>query len=95
MLTLTEAAVTAIRNLAAQPDVPDDAGVRIAPQAEDVSSLALTLSENPASTDEVIETRGARVFLEPTAASALEDKVLDAQIDEQGGISFLVGQQPD
>jgi iron-sulfur cluster assembly protein len=36
------------------------------------------------------------VFLEPQAAAYLEDKVLDAQIDEQGEAHFSLGvQSPD
>lgn len=46
VLTLSPAAVTAIRSLTAQPGTPDDIVVRIAPQADDASSLALTLSEH-------------------------------------------------
>jgi hypothetical protein len=33
------------------------------------------------------------VFLEPLAAIYLEDKVLDARVDEQGNAHFSVGMQ--
>jgi iron-sulfur cluster assembly protein len=33
------------------------------------------------------------VFLEPQAAAYLEDKVLDAQVDEQGQARFSLGVQ--
>ena len=36
---------------------------------------------------------GARVFLDPAAASTLDDKVLDADIDEQGAAHFVLGAQ--
>ena len=39
------------------------------------------------------EGKGARVFLEPDAALVLEDKVLDAQLDEGGAVTFAIGQQ--
>jgi hypothetical protein len=33
------------------------------------------------------------VFLEPQAAAYLDDKVLDAQFDEQGQAQFILGTQ--
>jgi iron-sulfur cluster assembly protein len=33
------------------------------------------------------------VFLEPQAAAYLDDKVLDAQLDEQGKAQFTLGTQ--
>ena len=44
------------------------------------------------SSDEVIESAGARVFLEEHAAEALADKVLDAQLDEGGAVRFAIAQ---
>jgi Fe-S cluster assembly iron-binding protein IscA len=46
----------------------------------------------PAEDDEVIEERGARVFLEPEAASLLDDKVLDASVDENQ-VAFTIADQ--
>jgi iron-sulfur cluster assembly protein len=43
--------------------------------------------------DQVIETSGARVFLEPGAAVALDDKSLDAQVDDQGTVAFTLADQ--
>jgi iron-sulfur cluster assembly protein len=43
----------------------------------------------PGEDDEVIEELGARVFLESTAASLLEDKVLDATV-ENDRIAFML-----
>jgi len=40
----------------------------------------------------VIETKGARVFLEPQAASLLRDKILDASI-EHGEVPFTFAEQ--
>jgi Fe-S cluster assembly iron-binding protein IscA len=44
--------------------------------------------------DQVLEEDGARVFLEETAAETLEDKVLDAQVDDNGGVQFTISVQP-
>jgi iron-sulfur cluster assembly protein len=40
----------------------------------------------------VIEEQGARVFLEPEAASLLEDKVLDASV-ERSQVAFTIADQ--
>jgi Fe-S cluster assembly iron-binding protein IscA len=39
-------------------------------------------AEGPEDRDEVVEEQGVQVFLEPEVAPFLEDKLLDAQIEE-------------
>ena len=95
MLTLTDSAVTAIRNLTSQPELPEDTGLRIMAQQEGGPAFQVTLAESPAAGDQVIETAGARVFLEPGAAVALDDKSLDAQVDDQGTVAFTLADQPE
>ncbi len=97
MLALTETAVGVIHDLTTQPGLPEGTGLRIAPQASDngaAPTFALSLSQAPQAADEVIETPDARIYLEPAVAQELDDKVLDARIDEQGEIAFLITQQP-
>jgi len=53
----------------------------------------VTLAETPVDGDQVIETEGARVFLEPGAAVALDDKSLDAQVDDEGTVAFTLAEQ--
>ena len=48
----------------------------------------------PGEDDEVVETHGARVFLEPKAALLLDDKLLDASV-EQDEVSFAIVDQPE
>lgn len=93
MLTLTENAVSVIRNLTDQQEVPDGAGLRIAtdPQA---GALTLSLAEAPLDGDEVLDTAGARLFLDAEAAILLDDKALDAAVDTDGRVQFAVGEQP-
>ena len=93
MLTLTESAVTAIRSLTSQPELPGDTGLRIISQDEGGPAFQVTLAEHPLDGDQVIETAGARVFLEPGAAIALDDKSLDAQVDDQGTVAFTLAEQ--
>jgi iron-sulfur cluster assembly protein len=93
MLTLTESAVTAIRNLTSQPELPDETGLRIMSQSEGGPAFQVTLAESPVTGDQVIETEGARVFLEAGAAVALDDKALDAQVDDEGTVAFTLAEQ--
>ena len=55
-------------------------------------TLELSVVGLPAEDDEVIEEQGARVFLNPEAASLLDDKILDASIaaDE---VAFTIADQ--
>ncbi|HEU5159473.1 MAG TPA: Fe-S cluster assembly protein HesB [Streptosporangiaceae bacterium] len=93
MLTLTEGAVQVIRTVTSQPQLPDETGIRIVAQ-DTAGSLSLSVTEGPQEGDQVVEADGARVFLESGAAMALDDKTLDAEIDDKGDVSFLIGQQP-
>ena len=105
MLALTESAVSAIRNLTDQPAVPEGSGLRIAtgtvpPNAstdnEQPASRALTLAiqTEPQDGDQVLDAAGARLFLEPDAAAYLDDKALDASVDESGAVQFSVALPP-
>jgi Fe-S cluster assembly iron-binding protein IscA len=93
MLTLTDSAVTAIRTLTSQPELPEDTGLRIMSQDDGAPAFQVTLAESPVAGDQVIEASGARVFLEPGAAVALDDKALDAQVDDQGTVAFTLADQ--
>ena len=93
MLTITDSAGSAIRNLTSQSELPADTGLRIMKQGAGAPSFELALTEGPAADDQVVEEGGARVFLEPAAAGALEDMALDAQVNEQGDIAFRISDQ--
>lgn len=95
MLTLTDSAVSAIRDLTSQPELPEQTGLRIMAQGEGAPSLQLALAEGPAAGDHVVEESGARVFVEPAAAAVLMDKALDAEVNEQGDLAFRIADQPD
>jgi iron-sulfur cluster assembly protein len=92
MLTLTENAVQAIRSL--QPETQPAGGLRIMAGDSDAAPLHLSLAPNPMAGDQVVESEGARVFMEPAAAEVLSDKALDAEIGDDGGVAFNVAYQP-
>jgi iron-sulfur cluster assembly protein len=89
MLTITSNAAEAIRTIVESSDVPEQGGIRIsiAQQNGAQASLELTISPAPMEGDEVLEEKGAHVFLDEMAVVALEDKSLDAEI-EGDQISF-------
>jgi iron-sulfur cluster assembly protein len=96
VLALTDAAVGVIHDLTTQPGLPEGTGLRITPQPDNGSgpAYALSLSQAPDVADEVVQAADTRVYLEQGVAQQLQDKVLDAKIDEQGEIAFLISQQP-
>jgi iron-sulfur cluster assembly protein len=87
MLTLTPSAVAAVDALLQAPQVPDDAGLRIA--ATDEHHLTVGIAEAPAPGDQVIEDQGARVFVDPGAAPLVDDAQLEAQ-SEGDQIAFAL-----
>jgi iron-sulfur cluster assembly protein len=93
MLAISDNAAEAIRGLVAAPEVPDSAGLRITSPPTGEPSFELSVAATPAEDDEVVEEQGAQVFLDPSAATLLEDKRLDAQV-EAGQVTFAIAQQP-
>jgi iron-sulfur cluster assembly protein len=94
MLALTETATTVIRSVIDHPELPDGAGLRIAASSGDTTEgLTVAAAPTPEEGDQVLETEGARVFLEPTAAAILDEMVLDARVDDEGRPEFLVAAQ--
>jgi iron-sulfur cluster assembly protein len=94
VLTLTDNATHVIKNITAGEGAPEGAGVRISQENPASPTLAMTAAPGPAPGDQVVEDQGARVFLEPTAAETLDDKTLDASVDDQGGVEFVLVPQP-
>jgi Fe-S cluster assembly iron-binding protein IscA len=88
VLTLTDHAVAAIRDLTTRPGLPAEAGLRIAPEDSGAGGLTLSLSDGPQAGDQVIEEADVHVFVQSDAAAVLDDKALDAQVNEDGEVSF-------
>jgi Fe-S cluster assembly iron-binding protein IscA len=94
MLALTDNAVEAVQEILSSSDeAPEIGGLRlVAEPAGAQMNFQLSVVALPAEDDEVIEEQGARVFLDPEAASLLEDKVLDARI-ESNQVAFTIADQ--
>jgi iron-sulfur cluster assembly protein len=94
LLALTDNAVEAVKNIVSSSDeTSETSGLRVvAERAGNQANLQLSVVPLPAEDDEVIEEQGVRVFLEPEAASLLDEKVLDASV-EQDQIAFTLADQ--
>jgi iron-sulfur cluster assembly protein len=92
LLALTDNAVEAVKSIVSSSE-SEASGLRVvAERAGTQANFQLSVAPLPAEDDEVIEEQGARVFLEPEAASLLDDKVLDASI-EQNQVAFTIADQ--
>jgi len=97
VLTLTDNASAIVTTLVTRQSEAPDAGLRIhstddqGPSGE--ARLAVLVTSDPEPQDQVVEVAGTRLFLDETAAVALDDKVLDAGVDDSGAVSFAVSAQ--
>ncbi|MGH2955597.1 MAG: hypothetical protein ACRDL6_01190 [Solirubrobacterales bacterium] len=94
MLTITSDAAEAIRVVRDALELPESGGLRIstAPQSMNGTgpSFAVEFAPSPADEDQVVEDAGAQIFLAPGADAALDDKLLDADIEAGGEIRFMI-----
>ena len=93
MLTMTENATTVVKTLAARGGTDAEGGLRISTSTPESREYAVEVTPGPAEADTVVEADGARVFLEPNAATALDDKILDADVSTEGNIRFSLAEQ--
>ena len=93
MLILTERATSVIRSIPERTDHPETAGLRIATATDGQRRLSAMPADSPETGDQVIENEGARVFLDADAASRLDDQVLDAVIDNDNRVEFVLADQ--
>jgi Fe-S cluster assembly iron-binding protein IscA len=97
MLALTDRAVEAVRDIvAASDEATDSSGLRLTAEREGTkASFKLRVVPLPAEDDEVIEEQGARVFVEPEAATLLDDKMLDVNVDHNQVAFTVIDQSQD
>ena len=100
MLTVTEAAARAINSLVTKNQMPEGAGLRIAPQSQTTRSegLGLSIAARPADDDTVLVTHhGAKVFLASTVVYDLHEQQLDVEpLGDDGAeqVRFFVDRRP-
>ena len=96
MLAITQDAAEAITGIVSQAQAPEGSGVRISPRVPEGlerGGVDLSLVEVPAEADQVVEEQGARVFVDNQLAPELDDKVLDASVQEDR-VQFRLMEQP-
>jgi Fe-S cluster assembly iron-binding protein IscA len=91
VLTITENAADVVNKIVDQSETEAEAGIRISQAEDDSLALATAVTAEPG--DQVIEEKGARVFLDKDAAIVLNDKTLDATVGDDGSVQFAVGVQ--
>jgi Fe-S cluster assembly iron-binding protein IscA len=98
MLAMTQQAAEAVEAIIAQPDVPDTAVLRITAHQNEgngagpVQALQLELVSMPPADD--VQVEDMPISVEPQAAALLEDKVLDAEVEDDG-VKFNLYERPD
>jgi len=92
MLTLTQTAAEAVKEIVSRVPAVQDGGVRIR-DTGGTGGFELSVAPDPQPADTIVVTDGARVFLDETAAIALEDRVLDAELFEDGAVRFALATQ--
>ncbi|MCC6854636.1 MAG: Fe-S cluster assembly protein HesB, partial [Microbacteriaceae bacterium] len=68
----------------------NDGGLRINATSNTDRDFGVEVVSAPTAGDQIVETDGARVFLEENAAVVLDNKVLDATVSETGAVTFAL-----
>lgn len=92
MLTMTDTAAEAVKTIVARVPQAADGGLRIRDAGAE-TGFELSVAPAPEPDDTVVGTEGARVFLDTAASLALNDRVLDAQLEQDGTVRFALAAQ--
>ena len=92
MLTMTDPAAEAVKTIVARVPQAADGGLRIRDAGAE-TGFELSVAPAPEPDDTVVVTEGARVFLDTAASLALNDRVLDAQLEQDGTVRFALAAQ--
>ena len=89
VLTLTDNASNIVRTITEQQTGTTTAGLRISTGAGvGPAAFEITTATEPEPGDQVVEKDGATIFLDGPASEELDDKVLDAGVDQTGDVRF-------
>lgn len=98
MLALTPTAADAVEAIVSQPEVPEDAILRVTTVIREenghgpTQDLQLSVVESPQEGDAVVD--GLAIAADPETANFLDDKVLDARLAD-GQVTFSLYLQPE
>jgi Fe-S cluster assembly iron-binding protein IscA len=93
MFQMTDTAAEAVKKIVAKVPQATDGGVRIR-HAGAETGYELSVAPAPEPQDTVISADGAKVFLDEKATVALDDRVLDAEVAQDGSVRFALAAQP-
>ena len=95
MFAISHGAAEVIKQIVSSSQLPEEGGIRISaePVANDSVRLDLALAERPGAGDVVVEEEGANVFVEQGVVPFLDDKILDAALDDNRVSFSLVDQR--
>jgi iron-sulfur cluster assembly protein len=88
MITLTESASTVVKTFVDRSEASQTAGLRIHHDSTPGFSVGITAQPEPS--DVIVESEGARVFVAEDVMAALDDKVLDAAVTDDGSVRFAL-----
>ena len=88
MLSLTDNASTIVKEISHQ--IPEAAGLRITSENAEQPSFEVEPAPAAEPGDEVVEQDGAIIYLDEAANLQLDDKVLDAAVDQDGAVQFAL-----
>lgn len=94
VLTLTDNASNIVKTITEQQTGSPTAGLRISSGAgAGPAAFEITTAAAPEPGDQVVEKDGATIFLDGPASQELDDKVLDAGVDQSGDVKFSLAFQ--
>ncbi len=93
MIALTDNASAIVNQILAQHDMGEDAGLRISTDDAPTPNFELAAAPQAEPGDQVVDKEGAPLYLDASAAQLLDDKILDASVDESGNVEFSLVQQ--
>jgi Fe-S cluster assembly iron-binding protein IscA len=91
VLTVTHEAAEAIQSLTDGIPETETAGLRISVQEGEggTAQLALSVADAPLPADEVVQSEGATVYLAQPVVEFMDDKTLDATVQDEG-VAFTI-----
>jgi Fe-S cluster assembly iron-binding protein IscA len=90
MITITSKAHQVVRQVTSHPRVGPHSGLRIAAQDDETAALSVRTVAEPQPGDRVLESDGARLYLDDVAEPRVDGHVLDAVTEDSGRVHFVV-----
>ncbi len=90
MLTLTETAATVVKSIVDRDPNVTDGALRIGTGPGGDREFEIAVVAQPEAGDAIVENDGARLFVAESASAILTDKALDAQVGENGSVTFAL-----